>query len=102
MDAAEPPRIVFETPVPCSEGDRAEVLFRRTLLPARAPGPGWVVTMRVDRTGAKGLRAQGEISDGAGAPVAHRTIAATASDCSGLARAVGVWHRSSSMSKCVG
>jgi len=47
--------------------------------------------MRVDRAGATELRAQGEITDGDGVAVAHRTIAGTTSDCGGLARAVGVW-----------
>ena len=91
VDAAEPPRIVFESPAQCRDGDRAEALLRRTLTPALAPAHGWVVTMRVDRTSTKALRAEGEITDGAGAPVAHRTIGGTTADCGGLARAVGVW-----------
>ena len=91
MDAAEPPRIVFESPAACRESDHAESLLRRTLAPARAPGHGWVVTLRVERSTGKSLRAEGEISDGSGAPVAHRTLGAATGDCGGLARAVGVW-----------
>jgi hypothetical protein len=91
LDAAEPPRIVLERPAQCRESDRAEGLLRRALTSAVAPGHGWSVAMRVDRAGATELRAQGEITDGDGVSVAHRTIAGTASDCSGLARAVGVW-----------
>ncbi len=90
LDAAEPPRIVFETPDSCRDGDRAEALLRRTMAPALAPGRGWTLTMRVDRA-AHGLRAEAEISDRSGAPVAHRAIAGNAADCGGLARAVGVW-----------
>ena len=91
MDAAEPPRIVFESPAQCRDGDRTETLLRRTLSPARAPSGGWVVTMRVEPAGARGLHAEGDIVDGDGVGVAHRTIAGTTADCAGLARAVGVW-----------
>jgi hypothetical protein len=94
VDAAEPPRIVFESPTQCRESDHAEELLRRALSPSRAPGRGWSVAMRVDRAetpGTKGLRAQGEITDGDGVTVAHRSIAGTTADCAGLARAVGVW-----------
>jgi hypothetical protein len=93
LDAAEPPRIVFESPDQCRDSDRAEELLRRTLTPALAPAHGWVVTMRIDRVGTRGLRAEGEITDSAGGPVAHRSISGSSSggDCGGLARAVGVW-----------
>jgi hypothetical protein len=93
LDAAEPPRIVFESPDTCRESDRAEELLRRTLTPALAPAHGWVVTMRVDRVGSRSLRAQGEITDATGAPVAHRSITGSTAggDCGGLAKAVGVW-----------
>jgi hypothetical protein len=37
------------------------------------------------------LHATGEITDGAGAPVAHRTIDRGGTACAGLGRAVGVW-----------
>ena len=91
VDAAEPPRIVFESPAQCRESDHAEELLRRALSPARAPGRGWSVAMRVEPAGAKALRAQGDITDGDGVTVAHRSIAGTTADCGGLARAVGVW-----------
>jgi len=90
-DAAEPPRIVFESPAQCRDSDHAEELLRRALSPTRAPGRGWSVAMRVEPATSKGLRAQGEITDGDGVSVAHRNIAGTTSDCGGLARAVGVW-----------
>jgi hypothetical protein len=91
LDAAEPPRIVFESPALCRESDRAEDLLRRALVPGLAPGPGWVVSMRVERADARAVRAQGEILDADGVEVAERTIAATSTGCAGLARAVGVW-----------
>jgi hypothetical protein len=91
VDAAEPPRIVFESPAQCRESDHAEELLRRALAPARAPGRSWSVAMRVQPTATKGLRAEGEITDGDGVSVARRSIAATTPDCGGLARAVGVW-----------
>jgi hypothetical protein len=47
--------------------------------------------MRVEHGGAHALRAEGEIADEKGAPVAHRTLTETTAECSGLARAVGVW-----------
>jgi hypothetical protein len=49
------------------------------------------VTLRVERSTGKTLRAEGEIADGSGAPVAHRTLGVATGDCGGLARAVGVW-----------
>jgi hypothetical protein len=91
VDAAEPPRIVFETPEACSPADRAEQALRKALQPALAPAPGWVVTLRIDRTTGHGLRAEGEIDDATGAPVAHRTLGGTAGECASLARAAGVW-----------
>jgi hypothetical protein len=94
VDAVEPPRIVFESPAQCRESDHAEELLRRALSLARAPGRGWSVAMRVERgerLGTKALRAQGEITDGDGVSVAHRSIAGTTADCGGLARAMGVW-----------
>ena len=95
VDAAEPPRIVFESPAQCREGDHAEELLRRALSPARAPGPGWSVAMRVEHvetSGTKGLRARGDITDGDGVSVARRSVEGLAAgDCGGLARAVGVW-----------
>ena len=90
MDAAEPPRVVFQTPAPCDDAERAAQLLRRAMATARAPGKGWSVAMRVDRLGARSLEAEGDIADGDGMPIAHRVLAG-ASDCSGLARAVAVW-----------
>jgi hypothetical protein len=91
VDAAEPPRIVFESPALCRESDRAEDVLRRAIVPGLAPGPGWVVSMRMERADGRAVRAQGEILDADGMQVAQRTIAATSTECAGLARAVGVW-----------
>jgi hypothetical protein len=41
--------------------------------------------------GAGGLRAEGEITDATGAPVAHRSVERSEPECVGLARAIGVW-----------
>jgi hypothetical protein len=91
LDVAEPPRIVLASRASCDNDERAEQLLRDTLAPARAPGRAWVVTMRVERSAARALRAEGEITDGSGAPVAHRVLSVAGADCEGLARAVGVW-----------
>jgi hypothetical protein len=91
VDAAEPPQIVFESPARCPDGHRAQGLLEQSLARARAPGAGWAVTMRVDAMGPGVLHAEGEIKDDHGAPVGHRVLERKASDCSGLARAIGVW-----------
>jgi len=90
LDAAEPPRIVFESPALCREGDQAEEVLRRAMVPGLAPGPGWIVSLRVERTD-RTMRAEGEILDPSGASIAQRTIATTSAECAGLTRAVGVW-----------
>ncbi|MBV9947855.1 MAG: hypothetical protein JOZ69_13460, partial [Myxococcales bacterium] len=90
MDA-EPPQIVFATPAQCSDARRAEGLLEQALSRTPAPGAGWVVTMRVARMGAGVLHADGEITDERGAPVGRRVLQRKATDCSGLARAIGVW-----------
>jgi hypothetical protein len=83
---SEPPAIVFEEPAPCSDTAAARALLARTLAPARAPRGAWTVTMRVTSS-----RAEGEITDDTGAPVAHRVFVKAVPDCSALARAIGVW-----------
>jgi hypothetical protein len=88
---AEPPRIVFESPSPCRDADRAEKLLHDSLSSSRAPGAGWRVTMRVERDPQKHLMATGEIEDGDGVSVADRTLDGEGADCAGLAKAVGVW-----------
>ncbi len=91
MDAAEPPRIVFESPARCADGRRAEELLREGLAHARAPGRAWVVAMRIDSTAPGVLRADGLITDDQGTAVGHRVVIGKAGDCRGLARAIGVW-----------
>jgi hypothetical protein len=91
VDAAEPPRIVFERPAPCRESDGPADLLKRALAPTLAPGPGWTVSMRVDRADRSSLRAEGEVAREDGVVVARRTMAGANADCGALARAVGVW-----------
>jgi hypothetical protein len=90
LDATEPPRIVFEAPAVCRDGEGAGQALRTGLAAARAPSSGWTLTLRIEAASAR-LRATGELSDGSGAPVAHRELSDVTSDCSGLARAAGVW-----------
>lgn len=90
MDA-EPPRIVFESPSPCRDADRAEKLLRDALASSRAPGAGWLVTMHVERDAQKHLKATGRIDDGDGVSVADRSLSGEGSECAGLAKAMGVW-----------
>jgi hypothetical protein len=85
---AEPPRIVLEHSERCADGERAAERLQQTLAPARAPGPGWVVTMRIDSVRAT---VEGEITDRAGAPVGRRALPKRSAECSGAARALGVW-----------
>jgi hypothetical protein len=91
VEVSEPPRIVVENRASCGDSERAEELLREALAPARAPGHAWTVTMRVEATPSRALRAEGQISDGMGFPVADRILSVPAGDCRGLARAVGVW-----------
>lgn len=91
MDAAEPPRIVFESQAKCSDRAHAQALLDEALERARAPRAGWSVSMRIGRAGSGKLRADGQVTDEAGAAVGHRVFERKASDCSGLAKAMGVW-----------
>jgi hypothetical protein len=88
LDHAEPPKVVIEAPAVCADGGHTEEVLRRTLAPARAPSGAWTVWMRVSRMADGSLRGEGEVTDAAQAPVAHRDFFG---DCAPLARAVGVW-----------
>jgi hypothetical protein len=88
---AEPPRIVFESPAPCRDADRAEKVLHDALSSSRAPGAGWLVTMRVERDAQKHLKATARIDDADGVSVADRSLDGEGSECAGLAKAVGVW-----------
>ncbi len=90
MDAAEPPKIVFEQPAACTDVAKAEEALRGALAPSTAPAKGWTVRVRVTRDHGS-LHATGEISDAAGAPVATRALDKTGAECAGLGRALGVW-----------
>ena len=90
MDA-EPPRIVFESPSPCRDADRAERLLHDALSSSRAPGSGWLVTMRIERDAQKHLKATARIDDGDGVAVADRSLDGEGPECAGLAKAVSVW-----------
>jgi hypothetical protein len=91
VDATEPPRIVFENSAQCADGSRAGELLKQMLAPARTPGHAWVVRMRIETAAAGDLRAEGEITNEERTAVGHRTFTGKASDCRGLARAIGVW-----------
>ncbi len=90
LDSTEPPRIVFEAPAQCRDGEGAGQALRTGLSAARAPTSGWVLTLRIEPTGAR-LHATSDLTDGAGDHVAHRELSEGTSGCSGLARAMGVW-----------
>ena len=85
---AEPPRIVLEHSERCADADRAAEVLQRALSPSRAPGRGWVVTMRVDESSAQ---VEGDIADSAGTAVGRRTLPRRNGECSAAARAMGVW-----------
>jgi hypothetical protein len=91
LDAVEPPRIVVESRASCASTERVEDVLHDALGAARAPGHAWTVSMRVQPTADHALHAEGEITDGLGLRVADRLLSVPASDCRGLARAVGVW-----------
>jgi hypothetical protein len=91
MDSTEQPRIVFESAAECTDRDRAEELLRQALQPARAPGPGWVVTMRVGAATPPAVSAEGDVADASGTSLAHNVFSGDAADCSGLARSLGAW-----------
>lgn len=96
MDSTEPPRIVFQVPAECRDGDGADAALRAGLANARAPSSGWTLTLHVERAGrseghAAQLRVTGDLNDASGAQVAHRQLTEATSECSGLTRAIGVW-----------
>jgi hypothetical protein len=91
VDAAEQPRIVFESHARCGDSHRAEQLLRQVLLAARAPGHAWVVGMRIDATTSGVLHGEGAITNDRGVAVGRRVFTGKPGDCSGLASAVGIW-----------
>jgi hypothetical protein len=91
LDSAEPPRIVFEDPARCTDSDRAGEVLRRTLGSGAGPTAGWMVSLRVERTGTRAMRAAGQITDNHGDAVATRVLFGTGPDCAALAQAIGVW-----------
>ncbi len=91
MDAAEPPRILLEGAGPCASAQQLEALLRSSIGPARAPSAGWLVSLRIENTTSRVLRAEGDITDGTGTPIARRVVSGSPADCEALARAVGVW-----------
>jgi hypothetical protein len=90
LDLAEAPQIVLEQPAPCPDSEKALELLRRALAPSVAPRKGWTLTARFSKNGGT-LAVEGELTDDADAPVAHRVLAQQAHECSSLARAIGVW-----------
>ncbi len=63
-------------------------MLRKVLAASQAPGPGWVVTMRV---GSAPPTVEGEIDDAAGASVGRRALPRKSGECGAVARALGVW-----------
>jgi hypothetical protein len=92
MDAIEPPRVVFESPIECVDRDRADELLRQALAQARARG--WVVTVRIQPATLPEVSAEGEVADETGALRARQVASGTVADCAGLATAMGVWASS--------
>ena len=91
MDAAEQPRIVFESHSRCNDSHAAEDLLREVLSHARAPGHAWVVAMRVDAGTPGLLHGEGAITNDVGTVVGRRVFTGKPGDCRGLASAVGIW-----------
>jgi hypothetical protein len=91
VNPAEPPRILLEGAGSCPNAHRLESLLESSLGPARAPQAGWVVALRLEKTTSRVLRAEGDITDSDGTPVARRVVSGSLADCDALARAIGVW-----------
>ena len=91
MNAAEPPRILLEGAGSCPNTHRLETVLEGSLGPTRAPSGGWVVALRLEKLTSRLLRAEGDITDGDGTPVARRVLSGSLADCDALARAIGVW-----------
>jgi hypothetical protein len=91
VNTAEPPRILLEGAGSCPSAHRLETVLETSLGPARAPNSGWVVALRLEKLTSRLLRAEGDITDGDGTPVARRVLSGSLSDCDALARAIGVW-----------
>jgi hypothetical protein len=91
LDAAEPPRIVFEDTAKCSDSDSAEVALRLSLGPPHESTTGWTIALKIERRGARAVRAAGTITDARGATVASRMLFGTGPDCAALAQAMSVW-----------
>jgi hypothetical protein len=91
LDAAEPPRIVFEDTAKCSDSDAAAVALRLPLGAPHESTTGWTIALKIERRGARAVRAAGTITDSRGATVASRMLFGTGPDCAALAQAMGVW-----------
>jgi hypothetical protein len=91
LDAAEPPRIVFEDTAKCSDSDSAAVALRLPLGAPHESTTGWTIALKIERRGVRAVRAAGTITDARGATVASRMLYGTGPDCAALAQAMGVW-----------
>jgi hypothetical protein len=91
LDAAEPPRIVFEDTAKCSDSDSAAVALRLPLGTPHESTNGWTIALKIERRGAHAVRAAGTITDSRGSTVASRMLFGTGPDCAALAQAMGVW-----------
>ena len=91
MNPVEPPRILLEGAGSCPSAHRLEMVLENSLGPVRAPSAGWVVALRLEKLTSRLLRAEGDITDNDGTPVARRVLSGSLADCDALARAIGVW-----------
>jgi hypothetical protein len=91
LDAAEPPRIVFEDTAKCSDSDSAAVALRLSLGAPHEATTGWTIALKIERRGVRAVRAAGTITDARGATVASRMLFGTGPDCAALAQAMSVW-----------
>ncbi len=81
---------MFEAPAQCRDGASASQALRTALSAARAPSSGWTLTLKVDPSPGR-MKATSDLTDGSGASVAHRELTDATAECTGIARATGVW-----------
>ncbi|MEO8878408.1 MAG: hypothetical protein ABI461_22650 [Polyangiaceae bacterium] len=96
----KPPVVVLEQPAPCAESAETAAGLFSGALPVTSSDPlaGWMIRVRVasvghplDHDGAPMLRADGELFDGRGVSIAHRSFTNRGTACAPLAKAIGVW-----------
>jgi hypothetical protein len=91
LDAAEPPRIVFESAAECADRDHAEEVFRQGLASSRAPAPGWTITIRIEATTPPAVSAKADITNPSGTSLGNNTLAGDGANCAALGSAMSAW-----------